>query len=207
MTLIGQGGIAMSATQTDQEGSRDRRAPAHRRQRLSEHGDPVQRPAVSRQPEGGGDRRQPDPAHRQGLRLRAVPGAAEEVLGRRATSLSCTASAISIRRARTSGRWTSGTPARRTRSAPKAGWAAWCANIDPNKENVVTTRQLRPVPVPRAVGAWRSGRVRRRPAGEVRLPAEHPGARAAPAGAGALRTDVQAGAGQRRHGIPRHHRP
>ena len=62
----------------------------------------------------------------------------------------------------------------------KVGTEGWLGRVarefDPKKENVVTDRQLRPVPVPRPVGARRSGGLRGRPAGDVRLPAGHPGA-------------------------------
>ena len=54
---------------------------ADRRQRLPEHGDPLQQPAVPGQPEGGRHpRQQHDPSRRQ-LRHPGLHGADEEVLG------------------------------------------------------------------------------------------------------------------------------
>ncbi len=91
----------------------------------------------------------------------------------------------------------------------KVGTEGWLGRVvrefDPEERQRGHRRQLRPVHVPRIVRAGRSGGVRGRPARAIRLPAGHPGPAAAPGDARSLLADVPAGAGQRRHGISRHH--
>ena len=98
-----------------------------------------------------------------------------------------------------------------TCEADKVGTEGWLGRVvrefDPKKENVVTAVSFGPCLFRALVGPRRSGRLRRRRAGELWLPAEHSGADAAPAGARSFLSHVQADRGQRRDGIPGHHRP
>ena len=105
---------------------------------------------------------------------------------------------LRIRRARTSAPWTSGTPASRTRSAPRAGSGRVAREFDPKKENVVTTVSFGPS-LFRA--RWsvpgRAGGLRGRPAGDATASCRHPGQRSALQVLDRFAADVQAGDRQR----------
>ena len=92
-----------------------------------------------------------------------------------------------------------------TCEADKVGTEGWLGRVvrefDPKKENVVTAVSFGPMPVPRAGGAQRSGRLRGRTAGAIRLPADDPRPGAAAEGAGDLLAHVSADRGQRGHGL------
>ena len=86
-----------------------------------------------------------------------------------------------------------------TCEADKVGTEGWLGRvvreIDPKKENVVTARELRPVPVPGARRTGRPGRLCRRPARDLWLPAGHSGKGAAPGGARSFLPDVHSDPG------------
>ena len=111
-------------------------------------------------------------AARQDLRHPVVPGAHEAILGRRQARHHAWRRATSIRRARISAPWTSGTPASPTRSAPRAGWAAWCASSTRRRTTwspPSASARACSAPCPCRACRWPAWRARSRPTASCRV--------------------------------------